>query len=61
MKSPPAVRNNATVGATRWLSYIARLILPAGLFAIALLGTLATPAHAQSKIASDLQLVQARR
>ena len=69
MKSSLAVRNNATVrdnatvGATRWLSYIARVILPAGLFAIALIGTLATPAHAQtaqSKIATDLQLVQAR-
>jgi len=46
------------------VSNIGQVTLPAGLFAIALLGTLATPARAQtaqSKIASDLQLVQARR
>ena len=50
----------ARQGGARWRVSLARMLLPAALFALALMGSLSAPAHGQtlqSKIATDLQAV----
>ncbi|HEY2969208.1 MAG TPA: hypothetical protein VGK75_12680, partial [Casimicrobiaceae bacterium] len=59
----PARADQGTANERRWLSLIARMLLPTMLFAISLLGVVVSPvqaaapaqANAQSKVARDLQ------
>src|SRR2546426_6357702 len=66
--APPPNETRRPVGVRRWAACIAKILLPAGLFAISLLGVINSPAQAaapaappaqasaQSKLARDLQV-----
>src|SRR3954468_1017349 len=65
MQTSTSVPDTAFRSSSRWLAFFARALLPAGLFALALLGVMATSSKAQangdanvnahSKLARDLQ------
>jgi hypothetical protein len=62
MNLAPPNETRRAVGVRRWASLIARILLPAGLFAICLLGVVVSPAqaaapaqaNAHSKVAREL-------
>src|SRR5205823_12200755 len=65
MNLAPPNETRRPVGVRRWAARIAKILLPAGLFAISLLGVVVSPvqaaaapvnANAQSKVARDLQV-----
>src|SRR2546425_8038521 len=58
MNLAPPNETRRAVGVRRWAACIARILLPAGLFAISLFGVVVSPAqaNAQSKVARDLQV-----
>src|SRR5438067_2276536 len=65
MQTSTSVPDTSFKSSSRWLAFIARALLPAGLFALALLGVVATSSKAQAngdanvnargKLARDLQ------
>ena len=60
MKNSASVANTALEAPLRWLGFIAKVLLPAGLFTISILAATANPAQAQTasdKIAADLKSV----
>ena len=59
MRTPPTVVDKCTSAASRWLALVARILLPAGLFAMSVFGAVPNTAHAQTidpatKLAPDL-------
>ena len=47
MNNTTAVADTALAAPLRWLGFVAKVLLPAGLFTISILAATATPAHAQ--------------